>query len=421
MHQQFDSNTKKQLMAFFYEASADKRLHFAYDQLLKSNKQLNAVKSSCITRLFNEQDPSTIMRELPEQTNTCIVLHADILRTTAYDASPTIVKSMRFKLAQEPVNTLQQMQHLSTRVLGTLIQKNDFWTDNEALKKVVYELLYSKNTNTETWKQCVDQCTELTYKNNVVLSCGELQHMMVQNRCELDENFEQQQHCIGVTKQLPYKVWMLTLANTGAGDETFLKVKIMPCSNLRASLVACSMHMSGFVMEKQTGRFDKHCHFRLHPTHGIHPADFVTMAIPHMRNHSLKIAQLYLKCVIAKTILLHDKLSDKLSDKPSIANINLHNYDETSLQLESVQLHSKLNAQQLQLAASAWQKSVQAGDIKVRCVHGSERTFNRDDLHTDVMVHTTHKIEASCSLDGVRLTFTEPLSISIFGTCFLAI
>jgi hypothetical protein len=419
MRKEFDAETNKQLVAFFYEATPDDRLLFAYDQLLNSNKQLHAIKSSCITTLFNEPDVSTIMREIPEETNACVMLHADILRSTPHDSSPSIVRSMRFKLAQEPVGTIQQMQNLSTRVLGTLIQNTDFWVDSAPLKQTVYECLYHKfDNNSDTWTADVDKCTQLLHSKNAVLRCGELAHMMDQTKCEMDENFEHRQHCTNVTKNLPYKVWMLTLTKKGATENTLLKVKVMPCSNLRASLVACSMHMSGFTKERQTGRFDKHCHFRLHPTHGIHPADFATMAVPHMRTHARKIAELYFKCMLANTILAQDDASDEPAE---MEKIDLHNYDETSLQVKTDQLHGRLNPRQLALASSTWQNSMQDGHVKVQCMHGSQRMFNRDESHTDAMIHTTHEIEASCSLNGVRLTFTTPLSISIFGTCFISV
>jgi hypothetical protein len=419
MRRAFDAQTKKKMLAFFYETAPDDRLLFSYDQLLISSKQLQAVTSSCITTLFNEPDVNTIMREIPEKTSACVMLHADILKSMPHDSSPNIVRSMRFKLAQEPVCTIQQMQQLSTRVLATIVQDADFWVDSAPLKKIVYEGLYQKDgKNSDTWTADVDKCTQKWYNTHAVLKCGELAYMMQQTKCEMDDNFEHRQHCTNVTKHLPYKVWMLTLTKKGVTENTLLKVKVMPCSNLRASLVACSMHMSGFTKERQTGRFDKHCHFRLHPNHGIHPADFATMAIPHMRTHAQKIAQLYFKCMLANTILLQD---DHSGEHVDAANIDLHNYDETSLQVKTDQLQGQLNSQQLALASSTWQKSMQDGHVKIQCMHGSQRMFNQDESHTDVMLHTTHEIEASCSLNGVRLTFTAPLSISIFGTCFVSV
>jgi hypothetical protein len=419
MDQQFDTNVKKKLMACFYESEPDDRLHSAYDQLLKSNKQLNAVKSNCITSLFNDHHPQTVMREQKEETNACVMLHADILRGTDHDPFPVVVRTMRFKLAQEPVNTVKQMQELSPRVLGTLIQKSDFWEDSESLQKVVYDFLYNKTKSDETWRPIVNKCTELLYNNEVVLKCGELNNMMVQNKCDMEENFEQRQHCSHVTQQLPYRVWMLTIAKKCVTENLFLKVKIVPCSNLRASLVACSMHMSGFTQEKLTGRFDKHCHFRLHPAYGMHPADFATMAIPHMRTHAQKIAELHFKCLLANTICFHAKSTGKPFDAGR-AQLDLQNHDETSLQLEAVRLYGRLNAQQMSQAASMWNQGVQAGDVKVRCVHGAERSFVRDELHTDVMMHTLHEIQTAFVFNDVRVSVSTPVSISIFGTCFIS-
>jgi hypothetical protein len=341
------------------------------------------------------------------------------MRGMARDPFPVVVRTMRFKLAQEPLHTIEQMQELSPRVLGTLIQNSDFWTDSESIQKVVYDYLYNTTKYTKTWNPGEDKRTELLYNNDVVLTCGELKNMIVQNKCEMDEDFEQQQHCSSVTQQLPYKVWMLTVAQKCPTENLFLKVKIVPCSNLRASLVACSMHMSGFTQEKLTGRFDKHCQFRLHPAYGIHPADFVTMAIPHMRTHAQKIAELHFKCVLAKTIYLHDKYEGRSFDTGR-AQINLQNHDETSLQLEAVQLYGRLNQQQMTMAASIWNKGLHDGDVKVRCVHGAERTFVRDELHTDVMMHTHHEIKTSFMFNDIRVSFSTPVSISIFGTCFLS-
>ena len=402
----------------FYEALPNDRLHCAHDQLLKSNKQLNAVKSICITSLFNDNDPHTVLRELKEETNACVMLHADIVRGKTNDLFPVVLRTMRFKLAQEPMQNAKQMQELSPRILGTLVQKQDFWTDSESLQKVVYNFLYQKNQSTENWKQSADKMTEFMYSDDVVLTFGELQDMVVQNKGDMHEIFEQSQHCSRVTQLLPYKVWMLTIAKKGITEDLFLKVKVVPCSNLRASFVACSMHMSGFTEEKMTGRFDKHCHFRLHPVHGLHPADFVTMAVPHMRIHAQKIANLHFKCVLANAMYLYGKDATEWSDQ-SLIQIDLQHHDEISLQKKAAELYNKLNARQTALVASIWNHGVQSGDVKVKCVHGAERTFICDDLHTDVMVHTHHEIKTLFELGSMSASFTTPLSISIFGTCFL--
>ena len=419
MDSTFDTETKKQLIAFFYESAPEDRLQSAYDQLLQSHKQLKSVKSRCITSLFNDHNPQTVMREMKEETNACVMPYADILRGSSNDPFPVVVRTMRFKLAQEPVNTVEQMQELSPRVLGTLMQKSDFWTHSESLQKVVYDFLYNKNESTPTWTHRENNRTQLLYNNEVVLTCGELKNMIVPDKCEMDENFEQKQHCSSVTQQLPYKDWMLTMARKGVSENMFLKVKVLPCSNLRATLVACSMHMSGFTQEKFTGCFDKHCHFRLHPTYGIHPADFVTMAVPHMRTHAQKIAELHLKCILANTISFHDKPEGQVFDQRRV-QIDLQNHDETSLQRQTVELYGKLNALQKNQAASIWNNCVQAGDVKVRCIHGAERTFVRDELHTDVMVHTQNEIETSFVFNNIREFYSTPLSISIFGTCFIS-
>jgi hypothetical protein len=312
------------------------------------------------------------------------------------------------------VNGVSHAVSVVPDMLMALLQRDNVWQGADKLKRAVYDVVYSSESvpDLSQWKLADGgRSISVNTASGLRLECAFLHNNRSSNTKirESDHTFSRRMMCQGVTRTYSTQPIVVT-ARFSPAVSHMLQVCVYPCSVRQTGLLMATTHVSGFERPLRSCAVVVPCAIRRHVTFGVHEADVSALVTPITRAHVRTLAQMFSKCAVMRAVLG--------TSAPVFTVNRLGDMDELELHTQYTSLRGMCTHTQLQTCAGIWDEVNMNHTMGLVCVAGTLDTFENDQMHTDVAMHTHSIMDTTFKHEGKDFSVSSPIVVSLYGTYY---